>query len=1321
MRFLIFIYGEKYGKRFLLSEDANQKCRIILTKDEFSIEQTMFLELEYIMQEWYIKETAYYKVSKKQFFQTEKVEENQAAFYKLNTGRKYILKIGEKNISIQCIYCKYDWSTYRTYRLKVCRIIKQSNKVFLTGDDSEQIPCVNILNKNGQWFLNNYGIEPVYINGDFIKENKKLSYGDIIYFFGRIFLFFDDFIAVEQTEEEMNVFCLEEIKVNEFIQDKGIIAPMLKESFHRAPRIMEHLEKLTLQIENPPILGMFGMEEQRSVFMDIGAVLSMMFPMLGMNVFLIYGMRTEGNQAGTYVYSGIFMVVMSVMCSLLWIMISRQYEKRQRKERADRKKNAYRRYLNKKSMQIKEQYEKTYKVLQSRYLCADRYVDNSLLFLYLWNRNPYHEDFLKYRVGTGNMRFPMEIKFVGEVSYEEEGILWQEAEKIREHYNIMHQIPMLLDITQYNQVGVIEAEMDDGMLIVRNLILQIVLCNCYTEVKLACIYDKNKVMQYEQWGFCRWLPHIWDSDRRKRNIAENLSEARELFYRLLQVFKERERISTPGRSEQGLPHYILFIAEEKYLDGEMFSKYIFNKKENYGLTVIWLVERREQLPNTCKLVLERSKEFSGWYEIERHSQKREEIHFDYIKKEAAERLIRTISGIRVAEIEEKRDIPDTIDFLKMYGVMTVKELDIESRWRQNSIYESCRVLIGKKAGGESCYLDIHERYHGPHGLLAGTTGSGKSEVLQTFILSMAVNFSPEAVCFLLIDYKGEGMSALFSELPHISGKISNLSDGQAYRAMVSIKSENKRRQRIFKECKVNNINDYTRLFNSGSVNEPIPHLLIIIDEFAELKKAEPEFMQELISVAQVGRSLGVHLLLATQKPGGVVDDKIWSNSRFRICLKVQEREDSMDMLHNMDACQITQTGRGYLQVGNNEVYELFQAGWSGALFQQEDTEVAACLVQTDGTIYKRRKNAEKNREKKITQLQAIKQYIIRFAKEKEYQEGRKLWLEPLAKYIYLDEIHKEMNKDKKLKDKKLKEKRQRVDMNKNLEVCVGIFDDPENQEQSIFSLNLMESGHIAICGRSASGKSTFFQTFLFSLLKESTAEEVCLYLLDFNGSGMDIYDLMPQVKQVIKEEEEDKVEELFENIKKEMKRRKKKFSGGNFKQYKNKSKRIENKSNEDKRDVGKEDNVSLNQIENKKEEFPLILIIVDGFVEFCEETYQRYDDSLYLILREGEKLGIKVMISIESFSGMYISMRIAELFKTKICLYMKDKYAYTEVFDVIQISVFPKAEIPGRGIAYYGERILEFQTALALNVHNDYERREKIKEVLNRGVADGIC
>lgn len=189
-----------------------------------------------------------------------------------------------------------------------------------------------------------------------------------------------------------------------------------------------------------------------------------------------------------------------------------------------------------------------------------------------------------------------------------------------------------------------------------------------------------------------------------------------------------------------------------------------------------------------------------------------------------------------------------------------------------------KALVGKKAGGADCYLDIHEKYHGPHGLIAGTTGSGKSELIQTFMLSLAINFSPDDVAFFVIDFKGGGMANLFVDLPHMAGQISNLSGNQVRRAMISIKSENLRRQRIFGEYGVNNINNYTRLYKSGEAPTPIPHLVIIIDEFAELKKEEPDFMRELISVAQVGRSLGVHLILATQKPSGTVDDNIWSNA-----------------------------------------------------------------------------------------------------------------------------------------------------------------------------------------------------------------------------------------------------------------------------------------------------------------------------------------------------------------------------------------------------------------------------------------------------------
>ncbi|KAI4451779.1 hypothetical protein C823_006339 [Eubacterium plexicaudatum ASF492] len=215
------------------------------------------------------------------------------------------------------------------------------------------------------------------------------------------------------------------------------------------------------------------------------------------------------------------------------------------------------------------------------------------------------------------------------------------------------------------------------------------------------------------------------------------------------------------------------------------------------------------------------------------------------------------------------------------------------------------------------------------------------------------------------------MANLFDGLPHMVGQISNLSGNQVRRAMISIKSENRRRQRVFTEHGVNNINLYTRLYKNGEATLPVPHLFIIIDEFAELKREEPDFMRELISVAQVGRSLGVHMILATQKPSGTVDDNIWSNSKFRLCLRVQDRQDSNDMLHKPDAAYITQAGRCYLQVGNDEVYELFQSGYSGAAYEENvnmgNTEIAK-MLSLNGTVEMTGNSAKLSQKQKVEYL-----------------------------------------------------------------------------------------------------------------------------------------------------------------------------------------------------------------------------------------------------------------------------------------------------------------------------------------------------------------
>ena len=251
--------------------------------------------------------------------------------------------------------------------------------------------------------------------------------------------------------------------------------------------------------------------------------------------------------------------------------------------------------------------------------------------------------------------------------------------------------------------------------------------------------------------------------------------------------------------------------------------------------------------------------------------------------------------------------------VRIATVNDAEQLNILNRWKINNPVLSLDTVVGVHPNGEDFKLDLHEKFHGPHGLIAGSTGSGKSEFIITYILSMAINYHPYEVQFVLIDYKGGGLAGAFEnkesgvKIPHLIGSITNLDANEINRSLVSIQSELKRRQRIFNEVKDKtgestvDIYKYQKMFREGQVKEPMAHLFIISDEFAELKSQQPEFLAQLVSTARIGRSLGVHLILATQKPSGVVNDQIWSNSKFKICLKVQDRSDSMEVLKKPDA------------------------------------------------------------------------------------------------------------------------------------------------------------------------------------------------------------------------------------------------------------------------------------------------------------------------------------------------------------------------------------------------------------------------------------
>lgn len=208
---------------------------------------------------------------------------------------------------------------------------------------------------------------------------------------------------------------------------------------------------------------------------------------------------------------------------------------------------------------------------------------------------------------------------------------------------------------------------------------------------------------------------------------------------------------------------------------------------------------------------------------------------------------------------------------------------------------------------------------------------------------------------MIIDFKGGGMVNQFKDLPHLLGAITNIDGKEIDRSLKSIKAELQKRQYLFAEAEVNHIDKYIQKYKAGEVLEPLPHLIIIVDEFAELKAEQPDFMKELISAARIGRSLGVHLILATQKPAGQVDEQIWSNSRFKLCLKVQGPEDSNEVLKSPLAAEIKEPGRAYFQVGNNEIFELFQSAYSGAPAQSDDADVKEyCIYELELSGKKKR-------------------------------------------------------------------------------------------------------------------------------------------------------------------------------------------------------------------------------------------------------------------------------------------------------------------------------------------------------------------------------
>ncbi|WP_070536002.1 type VII secretion protein EssC, partial [Streptococcus sp. HMSC077F03] len=468
---------------------------------------------------------------------------------------------------------------------------------------------------------------------------------------------------------------------------------------------------------------------------------------------------------------------------------------------------------------------------------------------------------------------------------------------------------------------------------------------------------------------------------------------------------------------------------------------------------------------------------------------------------------------------------------------------------------------------------------------------------------------------------------------------------------------------------------------NGEATEPLPHLFLISDEFAELKVNQPDFIKELVSIARVGRSLGVHLILATQKPSGVVDDQIWSNSRFKIALKVADRSDSNEMLHTPDAAEITQTGRAYLQVGNNEVYELFQSAWSGADYQPEKDDMGI----EDHTIYlinelgqyeilnedlSGLEDADEIKEVP-TELDAIVHNIQLLCEEKEIPPVPQPWLPPLKERITLEE---------------LEEVQPTVawEQEKPLSVLLGMADIPQAQKQEAVSINLAKDGHVLLYGSPGTGKTTFLQSAGMDLARKFSPKDLTIYLMDFGTNGLAPLSKLPQVADTMLLDQTEKISKFVRIMEKELNRRKKLLS-----------------------DYGVGTLELYRQASGQKE--PAIVILLDSYEAIKEETYEAELFKLLVrISREGLSIGVHLLMT----AGRQTNLR-AQLysnFKHQLSLPQNEAGEVRAIVGATPLAMTME-DIKGRALMKR-EEVDVIQLALPVSGANDTQILNNLRQVV---------
>lgn len=1100
-----------------------------------------------------------------------------------------------------------------------------------------------LIRQSYKWSIRDFGSEyGVYVNG--IKSvEAQLKIGDVVNIMGLRIIAGSNFLSISECSGRLDIKSekLEPLSTgvtgysyygNEEILD-------VERFFNRAPRKRLQRTVEPIVVEGPPM----SMDQKRVPLM------------LRMGSSMVMG--------GAAALAGNFTTLLS---SVLFPFLSTKFTDKQRQEYEQLRLTKYTEYLVDKRKEIAAACTQEHDFLNKKYPTHYQAVDIARNGVHLWERRPVDDDFLEIRIGTGTQNLTTPIEYPPRSFELEPDELMEKMYELVESPHFVHDTPVVLSLLETNVCGVLGAR-EQILSFVRQVLTQVTVFHSYDEVKTVFLLNEEELSYMQE---IRYLPHAWDDNRNIRFIATTEADVYTVGEYIKSQVGEENKENDVRKILKKRPFYLIFALDKKLLESHEFLKELLQDDHNIGTSVIAAFD---DLPKEAQKIITLNSPGQNICTT-MSAGGGEDVFFsaDELAETENAEVMHLLANTSLKTISQAQELPKMVTFLQMFGAGKIEQLNPLKRWQENNPVKSLAAPVGVSSDGSPFMLDLHEKRQGPHGLIAGMTGSGKSEFIITYILSMAVNYHPDEVAFVLIDYKGGGLADAFENprtgvrLPHLAGTITNLDGASIQRSLMSIESELVRRQKVFSEVAKNfdegsmNIYTYQKLYRAGKVEKPMPHLFIISDEFAELKQQQPEFMEKLISAARIGRSLGVHLILATQKPSGVVNDQIRSNTKFRVCLRVQDRSDSMDMLKRPEAAELTDTGRFYLQVGYNEYFALGQSAWCGADYEPQDTVIVQkddeiVFMDNVGNAIAKAKPKVKKVNSGKKQVAAIVEYLSHLAKEHK-AEARPLWQPELPMKLNLEELQKEPT----LKSK--------------MAVTLGRVDDPVNLQQFPFVLDFETCGNLLVTGESGSGKTTLVQNILFLLSKQLPVEDCNFYVLDYSSRLLKQFKALPHCGAVLQEEDVGTLDEFFKLINEIVAERKKLFS------------KLE---------------VDVFAKARVHQRMPLILVVIDNLIGLSSsKTGEAHMYKLQQYLKDSANYGVKYVLTCNHVNE--VSSRIRQEMSERICFYLQDKYSYNEALGCKASYVPP--EIPGRGLINYFNQPLEFQGA---TLQTDEETDEK--------------